>query len=76
MLVCNVREAGPNWLEVTLGVADSGPGIARAAQRQVLRAFTTGVSRTLCSVMVTQHSFYSGRKEYVWDHVVLVKTSV
>ena len=76
MLVCNVREAGPNWLEVTLGVADSGPGIARVAQRQVLRAFTTGVSRTLCSVMVTQHPFYSGRKEYVWDHVVLVKTSV
>jgi K+-sensing histidine kinase KdpD len=46
VLVCNVREAGPNWLEVTLGVADSGPGIARVAQRQVLRAFTTGVSRT------------------------------
>lgn len=37
-----VREAGPNWLEVTLGVADSGPGIAREAQRHVLRAFTTG----------------------------------
>ena len=36
------REAGPNWLEVTLGVADSGPGIAREAQRHVLRAFTTG----------------------------------
>ena len=29
-------------LEVTLGVADSGPGIAREAQRHVLRAFTTG----------------------------------
>ena len=42
VLVCNVREAGPNWLEVTLGVADSGPGIAGDAQRHVLRAFTTG----------------------------------
>mmetsp|Transcript_19292 Transcript_19292/g.34907 ORF Transcript_19292/g.34907 Transcript_19292/m.34907 type:complete len:497 (-) Transcript_19292:61-1551(-) len=42
VLVCMVREAGPNWLEVTLGVADSGPGIAREAQRHVLRAFTTG----------------------------------
>ena len=42
VLVCMVREAGPNWLEVTLGVADSGPGIARKAQRHVLRAFTTG----------------------------------
>ena len=42
VLVCIVREAGPNWLDVTLGVADSGPGIAQEAQRQVLRAFTTG----------------------------------
>lgn len=42
VLVCQVREAGPNWVEVTLGVADSGPGIAREAQRHVLRAFTTG----------------------------------
>jgi hypothetical protein len=42
VLVCIVREAGPNWIEVTLGVADSGPGIATEAQRHVLRAFTTG----------------------------------
>lgn len=42
VLVCMVREAGPNWLRVTLGVSDSGPGIAREAQRHVLRAFTTG----------------------------------
>ena len=42
VLVCSVREAGPNWLEVTLGVSDSGPGIAPDAQRHVLRAFTTG----------------------------------
>jgi hypothetical protein len=42
VLVCSVREAGPNWLEVTLGVSDSGPGIPRDAQRHVLRAFTTG----------------------------------
>lgn len=40
--MCMVREAGPNWVEVTLGVADSGPGIARDSQRHVLRAFTTG----------------------------------
>jgi len=42
VLVCKAREAGPNWLEVTLGVADSGPGIRRESQRHVLRAFTTG----------------------------------
>jgi len=42
VLVCMVREAGPNWFEVTLGVADSGPGIAKESQRHVLRAFTTG----------------------------------
>ena len=42
VLVCKVREAGPNWLEVTLGVADSGPGIAKQSQRHVMRAFTTG----------------------------------
>jgi hypothetical protein len=42
VLVCIVREAGPNWLDVTLGVADSGPGIAKESQRHVLRAFTTG----------------------------------
>lgn len=42
VLVCSIREAGPNWLEVTLGVSDSGPGIPRDAQRHVLRAFTTG----------------------------------
>jgi len=42
ILVCQVREAGPNWLEVTLGVSDSGPGIPRDSQRHVLRAFTTG----------------------------------
>ncbi len=42
VLVCMAREAGPNWLEVTLGVADSGPGIPRDAQRHVMRAFTTG----------------------------------
>lgn len=42
VLVCSVREAGPNWLEVTLGVADSGPGIAKQSQRHVMRAFTTG----------------------------------
>lgn len=41
-MVCMVREAGPNWLDVTLGVADSGPGIAKESQRHVLRAFTTG----------------------------------
>jgi CheY-like chemotaxis protein len=41
-LVCAVREEGPNWLEITLGVADSGPGIRAEAQRHVLQAFTTG----------------------------------
>merc|ERR1712226_1269001 len=42
VLVCRTREAGPNWIEVTLGVADSGPGIPEVSQKQVLRAFTTG----------------------------------
>jgi len=42
VLVCTVREAGPHWLDVTLGVADSGPGIAKQSQRHVMRAFTTG----------------------------------
>ncbi len=42
VLVCTVREAGSNWFEVTIGVADSGPGIAKESQRHVLRAFTTG----------------------------------
>ena len=42
VLVCSVRGAGPNWVEVTLGVADSGPGIRPEAQRHVTRAFTTG----------------------------------
>jgi len=41
-LVCIAREAGPDWVEVTLGVADSGKGISRDAQQVVLRAFTTG----------------------------------
>jgi len=41
-LVCLTREAGPNWLEVTLGVADSGAGIPVDSQKHVLRAFTTG----------------------------------
>lgn len=40
--MCMIREAGPNWNEVTLGVADSGAGIRGEAQRHVLRAFTTG----------------------------------
>lgn len=42
VLVCIAREAGPDWIDVTLGVADSGPGIATESQRHVLRAFTTG----------------------------------
>lgn len=42
VLVCSVKSIGNNWLEVTLGVADSGKGIHPKEQRHVLRAFTTG----------------------------------
>ena len=35
VLVCIAREAGPNWVEVTLGVADSGAGIRGEAQVSV-----------------------------------------
>jgi len=42
VLVCSVKSIGKSWLEVTLGVADSGKGIHPKEQRHVLRAFSTG----------------------------------
>ena len=40
---CATIVAGPNWLEVTVGVADSSPGVpGQGSQKHVLRAFTTG----------------------------------
>ena len=40
---CATIVAGPNSLEVTVGVADSSPGVpGQGSQKHVLRAFTTG----------------------------------
>ena len=45
MVTCHSTESTPpldGWVEVVIGVADTGPGIKPAEQARVLQAFTTG----------------------------------
>jgi len=44
MITCHStpHPANPGWVQVMLGVADTGPGIAPCDQERVLQAFTTG----------------------------------
>uniref|UniRef100_A0A7S2CZD0 histidine kinase n=1 Tax=Florenciella parvula TaxID=236787 RepID=A0A7S2CZD0_9STRA len=42
LVLCDVKPMDGQWVQITLGVGDSGPGIRQEDHERVLQAFTTG----------------------------------